>query len=95
MRTEQRSEARQQVVMPIRLRDGSTGTTRDLSTKGVFFEMDRGPELGSEIEMAIELKLATRSMWLKSRGRVVRVESMGERIGVAVRMLESKLEMAA
>lgn len=83
------------VAIPVRLADGATGVTRDLSTKGVFFEMDCEPELGSVIEMTIELKLGSRSIWLKSRGRVVRVKSSGERTGIAVRMLESKLETTA
>jgi hypothetical protein len=95
MTNEQRSETRQQVAMPVLLANGATGTTRDLSTKGVFLEMDSDPGLGSVIDMTIELKLAERSMWLKSRGRVVRIEALGERTGVAVKMLESKLEMAA
>lgn len=95
MRSEQRSETRQIVAMPVRLADGATGTTRDLSTKGVFFEMDDALELGSIIDLAIELKLGNRSLWMKSRGRVVRIEPLGGRTGVAVRMLKTRLETAA
>jgi hypothetical protein len=66
-----------------------SGITRDLSTCGAFFYCERAPELGSEVELLLELppKLAGGDTGsVLCRGRVVRVEPSGDdlTVGVAV-----------
>ena len=92
MTSEKRIEAREPVKLPVTLADGSTGTTRDVSATGLFFEMDNQLELGSVIDFSIELSTNGRSMWLTERGEVVRIEARGKRTGVAARVLDSRLQ---
>jgi hypothetical protein len=66
-----------------------SGVTRDVSSCGTFFYCEVAPEVGSEIELMLELpKELTegRSAHVLCRGRVVRVEPASESqpIGVAV-----------
>jgi hypothetical protein len=65
------------------------GVTRDVSSCGTFFYCEIAPEVGSEIELMLELpkELAGQnSAHVLCRGRVVRVESANanQPIGVAV-----------
>ena len=50
-----------------------TGTTRDVSSCGVFFYVDAWPERLSQIEFALMFSESTR---VSCRGRVVRVEEL-------------------
>lgn len=92
MRKEHRSEPREQVELPVRLAEGGTGTTRDVSATGLFFEIDCEQPLGSAIELTVELNVDGRAMLMKCHGQVVRVEKLDGRTGVAVKMQRSRLE---
>ncbi len=89
MRQENRFEPRVQVKLPLRLANGETGITRDVSTTGLFFEMDGDQSLDSEIDLSVGLSVHGRAVWLPSRGRVVRVEHHGKSTGIAVKLLTS------
>ena len=92
MKNEHRSEPREQVELPVRLAEGGTGTTRDVSATGLFFEIDCEQPLGSAIELTVELNVDGRAMLMKCHGQVVRVEKLDGRTGVAVKMQRSRLE---
>ena len=77
--------------MPVR-QEGSLGTTRNVSASGVFFEIDGSVAAGSEISFAIEMQTDLGPMTMKCQGLVVRTEQRDGRMGVAVRMTESRLE---
>lgn len=77
--------------MPVRVAE-HIGVTRDVSASGIYFEMDSGTEIGSEISFDVEMDTLSGPMKLKCSGVVVRKEQSGSRTGVAVRMLESKFE---
>ena len=73
--------------------DQGTGITRNVSASGVFFETDVNYAPGSEISFLIELEgPGARKMMLKCQGRIVRVENRGGKVGVAAKIIESKLE---
>jgi PilZ domain len=92
MTIEKRIEAREPVKLPVTLADGSTGTTRDVSATGLFFEIDNKLELGGVVDFSIELSANGRSMLLTGQGEVVRIEARGKRTGVAARVLDSRLQ---
>ena len=92
MTIEKRIEARKPVKLQLTLEDGSTGMTRDVSATGLFFEIDKQLELGNVIDFSIELSTNGRSMWLKERAQVLRIEARGKRTGVAARVLDSRLQ---
>lgn len=69
------------------------GRTQNISATGAFFEIDEGFSSGSEIELEIALHeaQAQRTLVMRCKGAVVRVEPRGMKQGVAVRFLESVL----
>lgn len=89
---ENRCEPRVQVKLPLRLADGSTGITRDVSTSGLFFEMEGERILDPEIDLSVGLSLHGRAVWRQSHCRVVRIERQAGHTGVAVKLLDSQLE---
>ena len=89
-----RSEERVQATRPVNL-DHGTGITRDISASGVFFETNMDCATGSEIGFSIEIDgPAGRKMMLKCQGLIVRVERRDGKIGVAARILASRLVAA-
>lgn len=79
--------------MPVRLA-GSLGITRDVSASSVYFEMDNGLAVGSEITFEIEMATPLGPMMMKCSGTVVRTEQKADRMGLAVKMTDSRLEVA-
>ena len=92
MLNEKRVEHREQIALPVMLAGGGKGTTHNLSTTGLFFETESGYQVGSQIDLTIDLSTVGRPFFLKANGEVIRTQDLGERVGVAVRMLETKLE---
>ena len=89
---EKRKEERMSVMRPVRL-DRAAGLTRNISASGVFFEADADYALGSKIIFAIELDGPQgQKLELITRGEIVRVEPRGGKVGVAVKIVASKLE---
>ena len=89
---DKRREERMSVTRPVSL-DRGTGVTRNISTSGVFFETDVGYAPGSKIIFAIELDGPQgEKLMLRSRGEIVRIELRRGKVGVAVKIVASKLE---
>jgi hypothetical protein len=89
----QRSEDRVCMAVPVHLQGGATGITRDLSASGIYFETDLEPIRESPLAFTIEFQRGeSGGMSLRCRAQVLRVERLGNRVGVAARILESKLE---
>jgi hypothetical protein len=84
-------EERVSAALPVSL-DRGVGITRDVSASGVFFETDVNYAPGSEISFAIELRGPAGKMMFKCRGQIVRVEDRGGKVGVAAKIIESRLE---
>jgi hypothetical protein len=77
---------------PVRL-DRGTGVTRNISASGIFFETDVDFAPGSAITFSIELSGPQgEKLMLKSRGENVRLEIRGDKMGVAAKIMFSKLE---
>ena len=89
---DKRRGARISATRPVRL-DRGTGVTRNISASGVFFETDVDYAPGSEIVFAIELDGPKgERLMLRSRGHIVRIQLRGSKVGVAVKIVASKLE---
>jgi hypothetical protein len=81
------------MACPVSLPGGSTGMTRDISASGIYFETDHEPIGEAPLAFAVEFKNDMGAgMTLRCRGQVLRVERNGNRVGVAARILESRLE---
>jgi PilZ domain len=90
---DRRKAPRFRVALPVELPDG-TGITRDLSVAGVFLETERVFALGEIIQFALVLQYvdSDRPVRLQCRGQVVRLEPQGTRIGVALAIMEFRLD---
>ena len=89
---DKRREHRMRATRPVRLERG-TGVTRNISMSGVFFVTDVDYAPGNVINFAIELDgPAGQKLMLGCRGMIVRVERQDGNVGVAAKIVASKLE---
>jgi PilZ domain len=88
---DKRREARVPSALPVDL-SGATGTTRDVSASGIFFEVDATYTLGSTINFTVKLETPGGLVKLKCAGEIVRTEACGEKVGLAVKITESAIE---
>lgn len=78
--------------LPVQL-GKARGTTRDISASGVFFETDATcPLLSHWMPFEVELDTPNGKILLKYLGEIVRIEPRNEKVGVAVRIIESSVE---
>ncbi len=95
--TERRLARRYDLTLPVSIRSAAEklvmrqeGKTRDISTKGLYFIVERGLEAGSELDLTLtlpgEITHGT-DVFVRAQGKVVRVERRLEegesRLGVA------------
>ncbi len=94
MSSDNRSSTRETVELPARLKDGREGWTKNISATGVLMELDGNTALDSEVDFEIHLETSVGPLKLVARGKVVRVQPNGNRKGIAVQLLTSRLEPA-
>jgi hypothetical protein len=66
----------------VHLENGSTGETRDMSTCGLFFKTEQAHSNGETIRLSVSIDNHT----VQCEGRVVRVEQLEGRFGIAVNL---------
>lgn len=95
--TERRTARRYDLSLPILIRvpvdrepSARNGRTRDISTRGVYFTLDRDVDSGTELDITLTLPAEiTRGteVFVRAQGRVVRVDHEkndgNSRVGVA------------
>jgi hypothetical protein len=95
--TERRTSRRYDLSLPVVIRvpvdktaDSQNGRTRDISTRGVYFTLDKDLEAGAELDITLTLPSEiTRGteVLVRAQGRVIRVEhddqEDSKRVGVA------------
>lgn len=89
-----RVEERVIAELPVSFGDGSTGITRNISASGIYFEADRAPKGDYLMSFSVEFQNGLGGLVLSCQGQVLRIEQLGDRVGVAARILESKLAPA-
>lgn len=87
---EQRIDPRERLALPIQLAGGPDAVTRDISATGLYFVMEGEHVLRGPVDF--ELRLPAFSMKFHSSGEIVRVEHDGGRTGVAVRLVNPRLD---
>lgn len=90
---EKRRGQRIYTALPVCLKS-ATGMTRDVSVSGVFFWTDAVCVLGELISFSVELHRPDGKIMFKCRGDVIRTEPRDPMLGVAVRIVESGMELA-
>jgi len=92
--TEKRKGPRIHTALPVVLK-GTHGITRDISASGLFFwTSEIACELGQLINFSVEIQSPRGGMRLKCKGGVVRTEPRPCKVGVAVNIVESAMELA-
>ena len=76
--------------MPVRFKRGN-GIARDVSATGIYFETGTQHRKGSKITLTMELMSPAGKMNFKCTGKIVRVETQDGKIGVAVKINDSRL----
>jgi len=87
-----RAQQRVSAVLPVNVGGRLTGMTRDISPSGIFFETDMEMTSGSSIHFALEFDNPSGKLLLRCSGEIVRVERSGGKIGVAAKIIESRME---
>jgi len=94
---EKRADERVNARLPVDLGDNARGLTRNVSAHAIFFEAESSMYFvpGTRISFSVELGASGRNMMiLKVLGEILRVEPQGERVGVAVKIIESEMEVS-
>lgn len=93
-KAENRRKERVAASLPVYQTKGN-GISRDISATGIFFETEAHFEQGSTLDFIVELDAPAgrhqRRRLLKYQGEIIRVEQHGTRVGVAVKITDSKL----
>ena len=93
MAAEPRRSERVNAEVKVRLEDRTSGITRDISPNGVYFVVAETLEEGQNIRFTLEFEdPGGGPLHLNCVGQVVRVEDAGGKRGVAVKIVEQKLE---
>jgi PilZ domain len=87
-----RAQQRVSAVLPVKVDGKAAGVTRDISPSGIFFETDQDMTDGSSIHFTLEFDNPSGKLLLECSGEIVRVEKAGGKIGVAAKIVESRLE---
>ena len=97
MARQSRNSERVPAQVVVRLENGTSGITRDLSPHGVFFVMDEEAAVGDTLSFSIEFaNLGGGALNLECTGEVVRVEhAPGGGRGFALKIVDSRLERGA
>ncbi len=93
---ERRESPRYKLLIPIEVRSSSRkrieGTTRDVSTAGLYFLADQPLEEGTTVEFVLQLPITVHpggKAFIKAHGRVVRRETIQDnglrQVGIAVK----------
>lgn len=84
---DQRSSDRFGIALPITMDDDVGGQTHDISETGVLFETERESQVGDRIVMTLLYSLHGVDHQLGCEAEVVRVQRVGQKFNVAVRLL--------
>jgi len=95
MTKSRRGNEREVVKLPVRLEGKEAGQTRNLSAGGIYFESAMDIAEGATLHLTLELTGPEGPLLLHCTGEVVRLEKASGRTGVAVKIIESRLEKAA
>jgi len=89
-----RQEERSATALPLSFENG-TGVTEDVAASGLFFWTDStvGFEVGDRVNFTIEIVRSGRQIRPKCQGEIVRVESRGIPTGVAVKIVDSAVDV--
>ena len=87
-------EPRIETKLPVKLGD-MDGLTVNISASGVFFEMEKDQKEGSIIKFNVELNTPGGPFLLACQARVVRVQEINGRYGIATQIISQEFQSLA
>ena len=90
MLVEKRVEPRETLALPVKLGDGSSAVTRDISASGMYLEMPGLHQISGTV--IFEMDLAEAHVKFTAEGQIVRLEHHDGRTGVALKLHAHRLE---
>ena len=87
-----RAQQRVSAAIPVIVEGVRAGTTRNMSPSGIFFETEADMSTGASIHFSVTFDNPPGKLMLACTGKIVRVESLEGKMGVAVKIVESRLE---
>lgn len=91
---EQRTDPREFLALPLRLADGSSAVTRDISASGMYLEID-GVHTCLAGPVVFEMQVAELGLKFVAEGDIVRIEQRPGKTGVAVQLRAPRFEPLA
>lgn len=79
---------RHPVAFPVSI-GPSKGIVKDISTTGIYFEIDQSQSVGSSIDFVLDLDTPGGPIQIQCHGTVVRIEEKPGCIGIAATISES------
>src|SRR6185503_5288149 len=76
----------------VQIEGGIEGETLNLSPSGLFFVVDEVMQAGSSLRFTLEFDSAGGKLYMDCVGEIVRVERRDGKVGVAAKIVESRLE---
>lgn len=93
MSKERRTELRETLALPVSIGHRAQGVTRDLSESGAFVETDWDQSLDGVLDLEFTLASPQVRFRFVAQGAVLRTEPVGDRLGVAVQLLATRMEI--
>ncbi|RYF51494.1 MAG: PilZ domain-containing protein [Comamonadaceae bacterium] len=87
---EQRVDPREPLALPLRLEDGSSAVTRDISASGMYFETQGSYDMPGPL--IFEMQIVELGVKFTAEGEVVRVERHPKHTGFAIRLHHPRFE---
>ena len=87
-----RSYERVSTNLPVKMNGRAAGIARNVSTSGIYFETKLPIKSGRVIRFSLELDKPGGGYSLECTGEVVRIEKLDGNLGVAAKILESRLQ---
>jgi len=88
-----RREERISAALPVFL-DNATGMTCDVSATGMFLETSAAFAVGDLVNFVVEFDAPGGKRMLKCAGSVIRTETRADRIGLAIKIVESTMGLS-
>jgi hypothetical protein len=89
-----RREDRTVIALPLAF-DSGAGVTRNVAPTGIFFWTESTPAfaVGDRVNITLEVVRSGRKIKPKCQGEIVRVETKDGQAGVAVRIVDSEIDV--
>jgi hypothetical protein len=84
-------EDRVEATLPVFV-NNKQGLTKDINSTGLFFEINEDYQLGSKIDLEVEINTSGGILKLICQGEVVRLEKKDGKLGVGAKILIQEIE---